>query len=292
MDTNPPSTDHWIYQKFEVEKPIGWEIFKQPGGCDPNAENLKNLPPTYYQDMMEGADDDFIQVHVHAKYGRSKAGMPVYEKTFTPSFHMRSNLQIIRGAPVIIGMDFGRTPAAAFYQRDPKGRVLLQRELVSENMGLQTFIDRLVKPCLNEHFPGNRVVVGGDPAGWDKSQINEESCADILKKAGFIVVKPHSNRIAPRLKAVEDMLKQQLEGEAMFLVSKEGCPTAVAGFEHGYRYKRKKDDTYEEIPDKNKWSHIHDAVQYGAMVVETAGDLAQYMRGAREVQAVDMRGWT
>lgn len=291
-DTNPPSTDHYIHENFEVAKPRGWEIFKQPGGREPNAENIANLPAGYYENMCDGADEDFIKVHVDAQYGRSKAGMPVYEKTFTSAFHTRDTLSIIRGAPVIIGMDFGRTPAAAFYQRDAKGQVLLQHESISENMGLENFITQCVKPKLALHYPGHRVVVGGDPSGWDKSQINEQSCADILKAAGFIAVRPTTNLIAPRLGAVENLLKQHVDGKALFLVSKEGCPTIVQGFEHGYRYKRKRDGAFEEVPEKNSFSHPHDAVQYGAMVVDTAGDLARYMNRVREVEPVDMRGWT
>jgi hypothetical protein len=77
----------------------------------------------------------------------------------------------------------------------------------------------------------------------------------------------------------------------MFLVDKTGCPTIVAGFEHGYRYKRRRDGTHEETPEKNEYSHPHDAVQYGAMVVESAGDLARAMNRVREVQAVSMAGW-
>ncbi|OWT55262.1 terminase family protein [Candidimonas nitroreducens] len=291
MDTNPPSTDHWVYEKFEQEKPAGWEIFKQPGSLDPAAENLENLPATYYQDLMEGADEDWINVHVHAKYGRSKAGLPVYEKTFVPDFHTRDELNVVGGTPVIIGMDFGRTPAAALYQRDARGRVLLQDELVSENMGLERFIDLKVRPLLADRYPGFRVAIAGDPAGWAKSQINEQSCADIIKAMGYVAVRPPTNDIAPRLGAVEKLLAQQIDGEAMFLINKSRCPTIVAGFEHGYRYKRKRDGQYEETPEKNRFSHPHDAVQYGALVVDAAGDLAKGLGAVRVVQQVDMRGW-
>jgi hypothetical protein len=292
-DTNSPSTDHWIYDKFEVEKPEGWIVFAQPGGLDPAAENVENLPVGYYEEMMTGADQDWINVHVHNKYGRSKAGRPVYEDTFVEDFHVVSGLQVVTGAPVIVGMDFGRTPAAALYQRDVRGRVLLQHELVSQNMGLETFIDRKLKPLLAERFPGHRVVVGGDPSGWDKSQLNEQSCADILKLAGFIAVRPSTNKIAPRLAAVEKYLKMQVDGKAMFLVSRENCPTIIEGFRTGYRYKRKKDGTYEEVPEKDSpFSHPHDATQYGAMVVDSAGDLARHLNRVREVTPVNMTGWT
>lgn len=291
MDTNPPPTDHWIYEKFEVEKPRGWEIFKQPGGLDPDAENLENLPTGYYEDMMVGADKEWINVHVHAKYGRSKSGRPVYEDTYVPDFHTTHDLKPMHGTSLIIGQDFGRTPAAALFQRDARGRVLLLEELVSENMGLESFIDKKLKPLLNDRYPGFRVAVAGDPAGWQKSQINEQSCADILKVAGFVAVRPPSNLIAPRLGAVEHLLRQQIDGKAMFLIDKDRCPTIVGGFEHGYRFKKKRDGSYEATPEKNSFSHPHDAVQYAAMVIDTASDVAGLMSRVREVRAVSMHGW-
>ena len=111
MDTNPPSRDSWLYETFEEAKPEGWEIFKQPGGLDPGAENRENLPETYYEDMMNGATEDWIDVHVHGKYGRSLTGRPVYEKSFKRSFHVSTEtLKQINSPeyPLIIGMDFGR----------------------------------------------------------------------------------------------------------------------------------------------------------------------------------------
>lgn len=292
MDTNPPSTDHWIYEKFEVEKPPGWEIFKQPGGREHNAENTENLPPTYYQDMMDGADEDFIRVHVDAMYGRSKQGAPVYESTWKTSFHTRDKLLVIRGSPVIVGLDNGRTPAASFFQKDPKGRVLLLDEIVSENMGMETFLATLVKPKLTDRFSGHSIVMAADPACWQKSQLNEKSVADIIKAAGLYLPKPFdvSNRIGPRLHAVESLLRQQIDGEAMFLVDKSRCPNTVSGFEHGYRYKRKKDNTYEEVPEKNKFSHLADSIQYGCQQIDHGGSIARPT--TRQVEAVDMRGWT
>lgn len=293
-DTNPPSTDSWLYQSFEVEKPAGWEIFKQPGGLEPNAENRENLPPTYYEDMIEGADPEWANVHVHAQYGRSKAGMPVYESTWKTSFHTRDKLLVIPGATVVVGLDAGRTPAASFFQKDPKGRVLLLDELVTTNMGMENFLATMVKPMLVQRYPGHRAVIGADPAVWQKSQLNEKSVADIIKAAGLYLPKPYdtSNRIAPRLQAVESLLRQQVDGEAMFLVDKTRCPNAVAGFEHGYRYKRKKDGQYEEVPEKNEFSHLADSIQYGCQIVEGYSGSGYAMPGEREVEKVNMRGWT
>lgn len=296
MDSNPPSVDHWIHEKFEVEKPDGWEIFKQPGGMEPNAENKDNLPPNYYEDMMEGADPEWVNVHVHAKYGRSKQGMPVYDSSWKTDFHTRTGLQVVQSSVLVIGLDAGRTPAASFFQMDPKGRVLMLDELTSDNMGMENFLAKKVKPLIAQRYIGIPSVVSADPAVWHKSQLNEKSVADIIKAAGLTIPKPRGpamgNRIEPRLRAVENLLNRQIDGEAMFLVDKERCPTAVAGFEHGYRYKKKKDGQHEETPEKNSFSHLHDSIQYGCQLVEYGADYALLVPQPREIEPVSMAGWT
>lgn len=293
--TNPPSTDHWIHEKFEVEKPEGWEIFKQPGGLEPDAENRDHLPPRYYEDLMDGADQDWIDVFVHAKYGRSKAGRPVYEGSWKSEFHTRSGLQVLTATPVVIGLDAGRTPAASFFQMDAKGRVLLLDELTSENMGMENFLAQRVKPMLNQRYLGVPAVVAADPAVWQKSQLNELSVADVIKAARLTLPKPRGpmtgNRIEPRLRAVEALLNRQIDGEAAFLVDKDRCPKAVAGFEYGYRYKQKRDGQFEETPEKNPHSHLADSIQYGAGLVEYGGDYATQRPRAVEVVQSGMGGW-
>jgi len=64
MDTNPPEDDSWWYQLYEVDRPDNVEIFKQPSGRSPEAENLPNLPRDYYANQMKGADEDYIRVYV------------------------------------------------------------------------------------------------------------------------------------------------------------------------------------------------------------------------------------
>lgn len=293
ISTNPPSVDHWMHETFEVEKPEGWEIFKQPSGLSPEAENRENLPASYYEDMMAGASQEWINVHVHGLYGRSKLGRPVYEDTWDYDFHTRSGLEVVKNAPVALGLDAGRSPAAAFFQKDAKGRILLLDEVIGENIGMESFLATKVKPLLFDRYLGHRVVVGADPAVWSKSQLNEKSVADIIREAGFILSRQvdTSNRLQPRLHAVETLLGRHVKGEAMFLVDKDRCPKAVEGFEAGYRYKMKRDGTFELTPEKNEFSHIHDSIQYGAQIAENANDVAAGLRGEREVEAVSMVGW-
>lgn len=292
MDTNPPSRDSFLYEKFEVEKPDGWEIFKQPGGLEPNAENIENLPPTYYPDMMNGASEDWIDVHVHGKYGRSLIGRPVFEKTFKRSFHVAETpLQAIaaHGSTLLIGMDFGRTPAAVIGQRHYTGRLNVLDALYVENIGLENFINLHLKPLLNEKFPHNKYLIIGDPAGNAKSQLNEENAFDVLKKKCKLSAVPApTNDIEPRIRAVESLLSQQVDGKAMLLYNTEdtsaGMKHLIAAMDGGYMYKRKQNGSYDTTPDKNRFSHCADAMQYLALGANLEGGSTQSQR--REVQTV------
>ena len=90
---------------------------------------------------------------------------------------------------------------------------------------------------------------------------------DALNNAGFKCVKPPTNDPDKRIAAVERLLTQQLEGKALFLID-PGCWALIKGFRSGYRYKVKKSGEMEDKPDKNEWSHIHDALQYGSAVID------------------------
>lgn len=304
MDTNPPSRDSFLYEKFEVEKPDGWEIFKQPGGLEPNAENIENLPPTYYPDMMNGASEDWIDVHVHGKYGRSLIGRPVFEKTFKRSFHVAETpLQAIaaHGSTLLIGMDFGRTPAAVIGQRHYTGRLNVLDALYVENIGLENFINLHLKPLLNEKFPHNKYLIIGDPAGNAKSQLNEENAFDVLKKKCKLSAVPApTNDVEPRIRAVESLLSQQVDGKAMLLYNTEdtsaGMKHLIAAMDGGYMYKRKQNGSYDTTPDKNRFSHCFTgdvivSTPNGSKRIDTlvVGDIVSTPFGSRVVTATMSR---
>lgn len=298
MDTNPPSRDSWLYEQFEEVKPEGWKIFKQPGGMEPNAENRENLPDTYYEDMMNGATEDWIDVHVHGKYGRSLVGRPVYEKTFKRSFHVATQpLRAINSAnhSILIGLDFGRTPAAVIGQRDAFGRLNILDSIYVENIGLANFLKLHLKPLLAEKFPYSRYMVIGDPAGWARSQLSEKNAFDVLKEAGFSAVPAPTNDPEKRITAVEDFLSQQVDGKAMMLFApeetSEGMKNLIMAFDGGYKYKRKKDGSYESSPAKDKWSHASDAAQYLCLGANLSGSYMQQSK-RREVRRVSAVGWT
>lgn len=255
---------------------------------NPDADNVAILNPNYYPNAIPGKTEDWLRVYLRSEYGRSLSGTPVYDKSFTADFHIAKDaLKPIRGEsyPVFIGLDFGRTPAAAFLQRDPRGRVLVLGEIAAENMGIETFIRTHLNPYIANNFSGCSFVVAPDPAGFAKQQLNELSLVDVLKKAGFKCVKPPTNDPERRIQAVERLLLAQIEGKALFLVDPK-CERLIRGFKSGYRYKIKKNGEMEDRPDKNEHSHLADALQYAALIIDMSVRGATTQNARREVQKV------
>lgn len=255
---------------------------------NPEADNIKALNPNYYPNLIPGKTEDWLRVYLRSEYGRSLSGTPVYEKSFTAEFHVSKEPLIpIRSEnyPVIIGIDFGRTPAAVFKQRDPRGRVLTLGEVTSENMGLETFIRTKLNPYIANKFAGCTFLCAPDPAGFAKQQANELSLVDILKQAGFKCVKPPTNDPYKRIQVVERLLLQQQEGKAMYLID-PGCDMLIKGFKYGYRYRKRRNGEFEDRPEKNDYSHVHDANQYADSVLDMSARGEMYRATKKEVKKV------
>lgn len=267
--TNAPDADTF-WEEYMSNPPSTGQIFMQPSALSAECDWSENLIDGYYENLAEGKTEDWVDVYIHNKFGRSLSGTPVYQKSFVPDFHVAQGpLKPLNSSdyPLIIGIDFGRTPAAVFKQRDARGRVLTLAELTSENMGIETFIRTKLAPFVANNYPGFNMVCAPDPAGFMKQQLNEMTLVDALKAAGFKCVKPPTNKPDLRIQAVERLLSQQLEGKAMYLVD-PSCKMLVKGFRTGYRYKLKKNGELEDSPDKNEFSHVHDANQYADAIID------------------------
>lgn len=267
--TNAPDADTF-WEEYMTEPPENAEIYFQPSALSDDADWLEYLVEGYYDNLAEGKTEDWVDVYIHNKFGRSLAGTPVYDRVFNYDFHVaKESIKPVQNVeyPIIAGVDFGRTPCAVFKQRDPRGRVVTLSEVTSENMGIETFIRTLMMPHISQHYPGFNIICAPDPAGFMKQQLNEMTLVDALRTAGFECVKPPSNKPEYRIQAVERLLSQQIDGTGMYLID-PSCRMLIKGFQHGYRYKKKRDGQVEAKPDKNEFSHIHDANQYADSIMD------------------------
>ena len=104
----------------------------------------------------------------------------------------------------------------------------------------------------------------GDPAGNQMAQTSEQTPFMILRAAGINAQPAPSNDAVMRVEAVEGVLNRMSDGYPAMKIS-PSCVVLISGFEGGYQYKRTYNmgqERYDERPSKNRFSHIHDALQY------------------------------
>ena len=155
-------------------------------------------------------------------------------------------------------------------------------------MGLERFIETKLRPHIFEKYQRCAIRVAPDPAGAQKSQINEISPFDVLKKAGFTISKPHTNYVSPRIEAVEGWLTKFIDGKPAFIVD-SACQTLIKGFKSGYRRKaNRKGELDGKEPEKNSFSHPHDAMQYLALMAGGSG-ASTMQRQAAEIKPAPRR---
>lgn len=289
--TNPPDMETF-WESFLSNPPSNTHVTIQPSGLSPKADWLEFLPAGYYDNLAEGKDQDWIDVYIHAKFGKSLAGMPVF-RSFSRDLHVADGpLKYIKSEsyPIIIGMDAALHPAAVFGQVDYKGRLLILDEAYAVGMGAVNFIREKVKPILATRFPQHPVVVVIDPAANTRAQTDERTVLDIMRSEGIPVRMAPTNSIQARISAVDANLTRVVEGEPWLLIDPR-CETLIAALAGKYRYRRKTDGNTEDKPDKtHPWSDIADALQYLCLHTDTSGVFNQVqMNTAVEVKKVHYR---
>lgn len=273
--TNPPPLGGFWHGVIS-NPPKGWGVHIQPpamladNSLNPAREN-PYLPEEYYDRLLAGKTEEWIDVYLKNRFGIGNAGQPVYKSSFKSNFHVaESELAPLKTKtyPLVIGMDNGLTAAACLLQQDARGRVLQLDEVYvpqGMTMGVERFLDTMLIPLLRNKYFSCDIVFMLDPACFQRSQINEQTIAMAIQARGYRVMKANTNDPDKRIGAVEQLLTRQIDGKGYFLVSPQ-CRWTIEGFEYGYRYPPKRDGTANtENPQKNHYSHMADAIQYGAL---------------------------
>lgn len=273
LDTNPPDIESWMYNYFEelpnsdpqLKNKI--QIWKQPSGLSEMAENIANLEVNYYQNLALGKDADFIRVYIHGEYGYSREGKPVFPN-FSADMHVAKELlKPLKNITLVIGMDFGLFPAAVITQITPKGQLYVYDELVSEDaIDLEEFIKTFLLPVINTDYQYHNFYVIGDPAGKNRSQLDSRTCFGILKSMGIQSYPAYTNNLQDRLRTVNQYLTRMVEGKPSLKINYT-CKTLIKGLLGRYHFRRLRisGERYTDIPDKNEYSHVCDALQYACL---------------------------
>lgn len=283
-DCNAPEFEAWLYREIFALTPaqrraLNVDLFVQPGGREPGAENLENLPPDYYTPKI-GQEDWYIARMIDNKPGYSRSGKPIYPE-FNDRLHVAPDeLEPVPGLPIGIGLDAGGSPAAVIGQRLRNGQRRVLDEIVTEQgTGPGRFGEQLRQLLHDRYgaFLADASIIGARRApvirGWadpsaaygaDKDAGDEDWMQIVARKAGIRIEAAPTN--APRLRweAVRRPLQTLIDGAPAFLLSPR-CTTTRAGFNNGYRFRKLNvpgATRYGEEAEKNEYSHVHDALQY------------------------------
>lgn len=285
MDMNAPVEGHWVPymrgdlplpihmtedQRLSLEKPAGWRFLVQPPGLievrgeggrivyqpNPLAENQRHLRETYLE-KVRGKEKSWIDRRVLNKIGLYPHGQPVYP-TFSETEHiLKTDAAPVSGLPILVGLDFGREPAAAFGQ-NVNGAWRVYSELIGSNESAQLFAPR-VKHHLATHYGGFEAEFWGDPRGADGTQGMETTAYDVFRMNGMVVL-PATTDNNPEMR--RSTMERAFERRNGFAVNPT-CLVLKTGLAGAYHYPKVNGmpGQFRPSPAKNRYSHIVEAVE-------------------------------
>ena len=270
-----------------------WSLFTQPpailedNSVNPNCDNIKNLPKNYYENMISKyqreamGDEDALKWKIDKEL-KIKIVAPMGQRAVYPTFNrikhviVKNELAYHRGAPMVIGYDgggFGLGIVAG--QLLSNGRLVIFDEYLSTRnimedtpMILKRFINDNMKLCTP-----SSVTLWADPANFNPAANNPGGASEaewvgrhsgIKFKRPVIKMEGVSSRdeISIRRNAVMEYLYETIVDKKPRIQITTNCSNLIAGFEGGYNFKKTSQDMRSRNITDNKYTHIHDALQY------------------------------
>lgn len=298
-DFNAPDPDHplWLAcergtfgEKLEEGQARAINFFHQPSGLSKDAENRAGKSYAEYEAEARTLTADDVARFVHGRPGYARDGKPVYQGDFDAQRHRAPDtLPVIPGLPLHLGLDQGLSPAAVLFQEASTGQVRIYAELVPDHgCGAMRFGEMLLALLRSPRFrdlpPG---IAAADPAGFygaDKIA-GELSWAQIIGQAIGRPVEPApSQEPTIRRDAVRLLLRAHITADTPAFLVDPACVMLIKGFAARYRFKKRAHGGFEDSPEKNEFSHPHDALQYGVLTLRgraaVIGDAAAAARGS------------
>jgi len=275
FDSNMPPADErdWLYSLMEIERPKNHKFFRQPPAVrfnketeewegHPDAENVANHKDgyDYWLSLIPGKSDQYIAVMLEGKYGALKGGRPVYENVYDNVYHTSTEeAQADRDFPVLLGIDWGLHPAIIFAQVTRNGTLRLLKEMApDEPTSLEELLEDEFTAFIQQHFRGCRFEGWGDPSGLNRSGLDKRTPYQVCAKFGLRINPTYSNDPIIRRDAVVHFLKKK---DGMKI--NPSLTKVRMGFLSKYAYEKlKSSEGYKDRPEKNIYSHPHDALQY------------------------------
>ena len=168
--------------------------------------------------QIDGKTDDWINVFVLANYGTTADGKPVYPEWKDKVHASDEEIEPITGRSIIIGWDFGLTPAAVVCQMSARGQLIILEEFIAEDMGIREFAPDIVKPTLIDKYSNCRWVSVGDQTGSSRAQTDTRTCFQELFEIGIATEPRDTNDFLPRRESVAFFMNRMVDGGSGFYI--------------------------------------------------------------------------
>jgi hypothetical protein len=299
-DLNAPHVhDHWVLHmrgetpipsdmpeddKQALIKPAGWEFFVQPPAIkevtteegkliryeiNPKAENLNNMGEGRYLELTAGRTRSEVKRDLGNKVVPMQKGKPRYPD-FDRDWHVaKEEIPSSPEHPIILGFDFGGSPACIFEQKID-GRWYTLDELNGDNEGADEFAPRVLAK-LNERFPFYRekgLIAWGDPQGaWGASNsMKKENTSFAIFGSYGIAIKAPADKDQPelRLNTGRRLIKDTVNRGPKILIDPR-CVRLIAALDGGCTMKETRINGGLEVSTeivKDKHSHPVEAWEY------------------------------
>lgn len=306
-DTNPPSTKHWMY-RLEEKLPSNYKFFHYDSAVvkvdripdhlkctklvdgkhyvqsaisrdgtsyisNPEADYLQYLAePDYYLNQIPGLTDEEVRVTCMGQYGFTRAGKPVYPDYIDSIHFVNHKIQYNPREKLVMGWDFGLTPACALLQVQNDGSIAQIYEFTSDDFSIEKLAKDVVIPILNLKFSGwqNDYLSFADPSGTSFNQVtyDRRSCISALNQLGIRTKPAKTNNPDLRAGAVSHFLRKSHNGRGAFVITPDS-PQTREGMLGDFQFEKIILGTTEEST-KAKWlknfsSHICEAQQYAML---------------------------
>jgi hypothetical protein len=276
ITTNYPDEDHWTVARFHPPLAAPPYIFQDgermairiPRGDNPHlserfrdemAASLKNRPDLFVR-LSEG------------NFGSLAMGSQV-AAGFNPAAHVaREVLLPIAGEPLLLGQDFGHTPATIIGQ-SWRGFARVYAALTCEHGGVRQHFEASVIPWLSKYAPWalkDRAMITGvyDPAGntEDESDTDQSPIRTIEKMLGGYWMEggvSWESRKGPMLA----LFNRAIAGEAALRLCPAGAAPLIKALKGRWYYPLDKlGGVVRDIPKKpnHPWEDLGDAFCYFA----------------------------